>query len=43
MARSEKFLRKRIRQKERRQPIAADAPPLFASFHITPGFTNPLS
>ena len=42
MARSEKFLRKRIRQKERRQPTAADAPP-FASFHITPGFTNPLS
>ena len=27
MARSEKFLCKRIRQKERRQPIAADAPP----------------
>ena len=42
MARSEKFLCKRIRQKERRRPIAVGTPP-FASFHITPGFTNPLS
>ena len=42
MARSEKFLCKRIRQKEHRRPIAANAPP-FVSFHITPGFTNPLS
>lgn len=42
MARSEKFLRKRIRQKESRQPIAANAPP-FASFYAMPGFTKPLS
>ena len=42
MARSEKFLCKRIRQKGRRRPIVAGAPP-FASFYATPGFTNPLS
>ena len=42
MARSEKFLCTRLRLKERGGRFAAGAPP-FASFHITPGFTNPLS
>ena len=42
MVRFANFLCGCIRQGERRQPIAADAPP-FASFYATPGFTNPLS